>query len=108
MTLNHDLQRTAAMVLADLLKHTDLPEICWSLRKPGKFTHFYATPDLDIELLSGQADSHQAVRDWAEHLNTQVGLRRGITPEARVLVGGIVVRIWCAPEHRDDLPASEV
>ena len=108
MTLNHDLQRTAATVLADLLKHTDLPEVWWRLNAPGQFTTSYASQDLNVELLEGQTDSHQAVRDWAEHLNTQVGLRRGTTPEARVLVGGIVVRIWCAPEHRDDLPASEV
>lgn len=29
------------------------------------------------------------------------------TPEARTIVDGVVVRIWCTPGFRDDLTTSE-
>jgi hypothetical protein len=107
MTTNRDLQRTAARVLADLLDTPDLPEVNWNLYAPGDFTRCYAPPNLDADLLVGQATSHQAVRDWAAHLGTRVDLRHGTTPDARAIVNGIVVRVWCAPDYRDDVNASE-
>lgn len=107
MTTNRELQLNAARLLTRLLDTPGLPEIWWHLTSPGEFTHFYASQNLDSELLEGQADSYQAVQEWAAHLDTHVGLRYGSTPEARAVVDGIVVRIWCAPEHHDDLPASE-
>ncbi|OLT29314.1 hypothetical protein BJF83_12070 [Nocardiopsis sp. CNR-923] len=107
MTTNRDLQRTAARVLAALLDTPNLPEVSWNLYSPGRFTRSYVTADLNADLLAGQADSHQAVRDWAARLGTRVELRRGTTPDARAIVDGIVVRVWCAPEFRDDVNASE-
>lgn len=107
MTTNRELQHTAARVLADLLDTEGLPEVSWNLFAPRRFTECYTPPHLGTDLLSGQATSHQAVRDWAAHLGTHVGLRHGTTPDARAIVDGIVVRVWCAPDYRDDVNASE-
>ncbi|WP_116245423.1 hypothetical protein [Nocardiopsis sp. FIRDI 009] len=107
MTINQDLQRTAARVLVDLLATPGLPEVNWSLYALGGFTRCYTPPRLDTDLLAGQADSHQAVREWAARLGTNVELRHGTTPDARAIVDGVVVRVWCAPEFRDDVNASE-
>ncbi|WP_211719342.1 hypothetical protein [Nocardiopsis sp. MG754419] len=107
MTLSHDLQRTAAQVLTGLLDHDHLPNVTWHLRNPGTSTHIYTSLSTDFEMLSGQADSNQAVRDWATHLGTHVELRFADTPDAHAVVDGIVVRVWCAPAYRDDLGAGE-
>lgn len=101
-TTNQELQRTAAKVLTELLS-AELPEVNWSLWGPGVFTSSFVPPHLGTDLLTAQASSHQAVRDWAAHLGSHVELRHGTTPDARAIVDGIVVRVWCAPEYRDDL-----
>lgn len=103
----HDLQRTAAQVLTTLLEADHLPAVTWLLRSPGESTHIYTSLNPDFEMLSGQADSHQAVRDWAEHLSTHMDLRFADTPDAHAVLDGIVVRVWCAPKYRDDLPVTE-
>ncbi|MEU3017182.1 hypothetical protein ABZ635_07285 [Nocardiopsis sp. NPDC007018] len=105
-TTNQDLQRTGARVLTNLLS-AELPEVNWSLYAPGDFTQCFVPAHLGTALLIGQADSHQAVRDWAEHLGARVELCHGTTPDTRTIVDGIVVRVWCAPEFRDDVTASE-
>ncbi len=105
-TTNRELQCTAARVLADLLS-AGLPEVSWHLYAPGDFTSSYVPPHLSADLLTGQATSHQAVRDRAEHLGTHVELRHGTTPDTRAIVDGIVVKVWCAPELRDDVNTSE-
>ena len=107
MALNHDLQRTAAQVLTKLLKHTHLPTVLWHLRDPSSAPALYSSANPDFELLEGQADSHQAVRDWAAHLGVPVTLLYGDTPNARAVASGIVVSIWCAPRYRDDIPADQ-
>ncbi|WP_211719427.1 hypothetical protein [Nocardiopsis sp. MG754419] len=101
-TTNQELQHTAARVLTDLLS-ADLPEVSWNLFAPAALTHLFVPASLSVDLLTGQATSHQAVRDWAAHLDTHVDLRFGTTPDARAIVDGIVVRVWCAPEYRDDV-----
>ena len=106
MTTNQGLQHTAARLLTQLLS-ADLPEVSWSLHAPGDLTHLFMPPSPSIDLLAGQAESHQAVRDWAAHLGTDVELRHGTTPDARAILDGIVVRVWCAPRHRDDVNPSE-
>ncbi|MFE0267260.1 hypothetical protein ACFWZ7_21965 [Nocardiopsis alba] len=107
---NRELQLTAAQILAGLLSVPDLPELTWNLHAIGGFTDSYTPPCLGIDLLEGHASSHQAVRDWAAHLGAEVTLRHGVTPDARLIVKGlhadVVVKIWCAPEHRDDLPSG--
>lgn len=108
MTLNHDLQRTAAQVLTGLLEHDDLPSVSWYLRDPSSAPALYSSANLEFEMLEGQADSHQAVRDWAAHLEVPVALLHEDTPNARAIVSGIVVSVWCAPRYRDDLaPTTE-
>lgn len=106
-TTNRQLQLTAARVLTRLLDTPGLPEVWWHVNSPGEFTDSYASQNLDAELLEGQADSQRDVRDWAEHLDTHVALRRGTTPEVRAVVDGIVVRVWCASEDRDDVNVTE-
>ncbi|WP_017587637.1 hypothetical protein [Nocardiopsis ganjiahuensis] len=105
-TTSRELQHTAARVLVDLLS-SDLPEVDWTLWATGGVTASFVPPRLGIDLLAGQATSHQAVRDWAAYLGTDVELRFGTTPDARAIVDGIVVRVWCAPKFRDDLSTSE-
>ncbi|WP_017581647.1 hypothetical protein [Nocardiopsis valliformis] len=110
MTSNRELQNAAAQVLTDLLDAPDLPEASWRLHRIRKFTQIFTTPRLDCELLDGQTDSHQAVRDWAAHLGTDVEELYGYTLAARAVVKGIVVKVWCAiedPEFSDDIPATQ-
>ncbi len=107
MTLNHDLQRTAARVLTGLLGHDDLPAVSWYLRDPSSAPALYSSANPDFEMLEGQADSHQAVRDWAAHLGVPVTLRYEDTPNARAVTSGIGVSIWCAPRYRDDIPNDQ-
>lgn len=107
MTSSRDLQRTAVRVLADLLAAPDLPEVRWHVGSISGFLHLFTDFPEEHELLSGQAQSHQTVREWATHLGTQVQLRFNDTPEAVAVIGGIGVRVWCAPEYRDDVNASE-
>lgn len=107
MTSSRDLQRTAARVLADLLADPDLPEISWHVRSISRFLNLFTDFPEEHELLNGQASSHQVVREWAAHLGTKVQLRYNDTPEAAVVIEGIGVRVWCAPEYRDDVNVSE-
>ena len=104
-TTNRELQHTAARVLTELLT-SGLPAVDWHLYSPGEFTEAFTTPSLNDDLLAGQADSHQAVREWAAHLGSRVEIRHGTTPTARAIVDGIVVKVWCAPKYRDDIEAS--
>lgn len=106
MTTNRELQLAATRVLTGLLTAPALPEMDWGLSFIGEFTRCYVRPNLDFELVDGQADSHQAVRDWAAHLGADVELRHGTTPTARAIVDGVVVKVWCAPRYRDDIESS--
>ncbi|MFD6950325.1 hypothetical protein A6A08_02045 [Nocardiopsis sp. TSRI0078] len=101
-----DVRCHAVQVLADLLAE-DLPEVTWRVRTVHRFLRLYVSYPLDHEVLEGHADSHQAVREWAAHLGADVELLHGDTPAARAVIDGVGVRVWCAPERRDDVNASE-
>ncbi|MET9710971.1 hypothetical protein [Nocardiopsis alba] len=105
-TTARDLRCQAAQVLMDLTAE-DLPEVSWRLRTIGRFLDLYISYPQDHDLLDGHANSHQAVRAWAEYLGTSVNLRYGDTPQASAVIDGIGVRVWCAPEGRDDVNALE-
>ena len=101
-----ELRHRAGQILVRLLSE-DLPEVTWHVHAIGRFLHLHTDHPHKHEILDGHADSHQAVRAWAAHLNTIVSLKHGDTPTAVAVIDGIGISVWCAPEHRDDLPAKE-
>jgi hypothetical protein len=102
-----ELRYRAVQILARLLSE-DLPEVTWTVHGTRRFLPLFTDRPQDHEVLDGHADSHRAVRAWAAHLGASVEIRHGDTPMANAVIDGIGVRVWCAPEHRDDLPTKEV
>ncbi|APC37834.1 hypothetical protein A9R04_25545 [Nocardiopsis dassonvillei] len=105
-TTARDLRCQAAQILARLLSE-DLPEITWQVYEVSRFLDLYTGHPQDHEVLNGYADSHQAVRAWADYLSASVSLRHGDTPQTSAVIDGVGVRVWCAPERRDDTNALE-
>ncbi|WP_117199554.1 hypothetical protein [Nocardiopsis sp. TNDT3] len=105
-TTARDLRCQAVQILAGLVSE-DLPEVTWRVDRIHRFLHLYTDYPQDHAVLEGHADSHQAVRAWATHLGVDVELLHGDTPAAKTVIDGIGVRVWCAPEHRDDVNALE-
>jgi hypothetical protein len=105
-TTARDLRCQAVQILAGLLSE-DLPEVTWRVVRIHRFLYLYIDYPQDHAVLEGHADSHRAVRAWAEYLGTSVNLRYGDTPQASAVIDGIGVRVWCAPEPCDDVNVLE-
>ncbi|RNL83679.1 hypothetical protein EFW17_15040 [Halostreptopolyspora alba] len=93
-------QQRAAQVLAALLA-SDTPTVRWHI-PCALYPHLQVSEPEHHPSLEGQAASHQDVREFAAYFGSEVVLDFGNTPATVSLVDGIGVRVWCAPEYRDD------
>lgn len=95
-----ELQQRTVSVLARLLLPTNLPVTTWHIHSGESFLR--TAEPMDFPMLTGQTDSHAAVRTWAIHFATEIDLAYGTTPTVRIVIDGIGVEVWCAPRYRDN------